>query len=161
MCSPISEWNDSVQPDEVIQIANTSGRRINRLILKRIIKLVMQGEGAIPEEIVIALVDNEEITRVNREHLSHDRVTDVISFTYQSQPLNGEVVVSVEQAFLQAGEFGVPPNNELARLLIHGILHLNGHEDSTPARRKRMSGLEDHYLTEIQNQQGIASWLLR
>lgn len=76
----------------------------------------------------VALVDDEDIRRLNREHLGHDRVTDVIAFPLweRGEPVVGDVYVGLEQARRQAAAEGVPFEEELVRLVVHGTLHVLG-----------------------------------
>ncbi|MFQ5989410.1 MAG: rRNA maturation RNase YbeY [Candidatus Methylomirabilales bacterium] len=96
------------------------------------------------DEVSVVLVDDRAIRRLNRLYLNHDRPTDVLAFPQQQglpspQPhLLGDVVISVETAARQAKAHGHSLAQELAMLLIHGILHLLGYDDSTPATRRRM-----------------------
>ena len=80
-------------------------------------------------ELSVTLVDDAEITRLNREYRGKDRPTDVISFSLGSpdQPL-GDVYVGAEQARRQAEALAVPLSEELVRLAIHGTLHVLGHD---------------------------------
>lgn len=92
----------------------------------------------------MVLVDDRAIRRLNREYLNHDRPTDVLAFSQQQglpspqAHLLGDVVISVETAARQAKARGHSLAHELALLLIHGILHLVGYDDSTPTARRRM-----------------------
>ncbi|MCZ6479043.1 MAG: rRNA maturation RNase YbeY [candidate division NC10 bacterium] len=100
--------------------------------------------GRPSDEVSVLLVDDRAIRRLNKVYLNHDRPTDVLAFPQQQglpspQPhLLGDVVISVETAARQAKEHGHSLPHELALLLIHGILHLVGYDDSTPATRRRM-----------------------
>ena len=91
-------------------------------------------------EVSVLLVDDAEMRRLNRDYRGVDRTTDVLSFALNEgeepdpQPLFlGDIVVSVERARVQAQEAGVTLEAEMARLLVHGALHLLGydHERST------------------------------
>lgn len=90
------------------------------------------------------LVGDRAIRRLNRAYLNHDHPTDVLAFPQpQGSPspgphLLGDVVISVDTAARQAKAHGHSLNQELALLLIHGLLHLLGYDDSTPAARRRM-----------------------
>ncbi|HWL11165.1 MAG TPA: rRNA maturation RNase YbeY [Planctomicrobium sp.] len=115
-------------------------------------------------EIVIAIVNDETIHEVNREHLQHDYPTDVISFVYsadesgkrldeaefsprgQGLVLDGELVVSAETAIRFAPEQGWKPEHELALYIVHGLLHLCGYDDQTEDERQRMRQREREIL---------------
>ncbi len=88
--------------------------------------LVADGREA---ELSVTLVDDAEIRRLNREYCGRDRSTDVLAFSLGSpeEPL-GDVYVGADQARRQAEALGVPLNEELVRLAIHGTLHVLGHD---------------------------------
>ncbi len=104
----------------------------------------------------ISLVDDREIAVLNREHRGKDTPTDVLSFPLyepgavretqadDSDPerLLGDVVISVDTARRQAAEYDAPLQNEINRLLIHGILHVLGHDHEEPAQRAAMEAEE-------------------
>lgn len=80
-------------------------------------------------ELSLTLLDDEEIRTLNRDYLGHDRPTDVIAFALGGPgDLVGDVYLGVEQARRQAAEHGVALDEELARLAIHGTLHVLGHD---------------------------------
>lgn len=80
-------------------------------------------------ELSLTLLADEDIRELNRRYLGHDRPTDVIAFTLGGpDDLVGDVYVGVEQARRQAEELGIPPAEELLRLVVHGTLHVLGHD---------------------------------
>ncbi|MDB5034887.1 MAG: rRNA maturation RNase YbeY [Chlorobi bacterium] len=94
----------------------------------------------------VILVDDDELLRMNREHLKHDYYTDVITFLLEEKPLEGEIYISVDRAREQAAEYKVGLYEEIKRLAIHGTLHLLGHDDATGPQREAMSRLEERFL---------------
>jgi len=95
----------------------------------------------------IVFIDSRYARRINRRHLNHDYVTDVISFPLETGALlEGEVYVNLDRARAQASEYGVSFSNEVARLVIHGTLHLVGFDDSTEKKAIRMKAEEDTHL---------------
>lgn len=101
-----------------------------RTLLKRAARLTLSGEGARAGELSVTLLDDAEIQALNRDHLGHDRVTDVISFALHGpdDAILGDVYVGAAQAERQAEEEGVRLEEELVRLVIHGTLHVLGHD---------------------------------
>jgi probable rRNA maturation factor len=102
-------------------------------------------------ELEVALVDDATIARLNRRFLGHRGPTDVITFPSGTAPGErtlGEVVISVERAREQARLVGWPVRREVALLLVHGILHLRGHDDLTPAAAARMRAREREILAK-------------
>jgi probable rRNA maturation factor len=100
--------------------------------LADVARRVLEAEGVVRAEISIAIVDDPTIHEVNRRHLDHDWPTDVISFILSGpdeEPLSGELIVSAETAARMAERDGVW--TELVLYVIHGLLHLCGHDDLT------------------------------
>lgn len=90
-----------------------------------------------------ALVDDETSARVHRDFMDIDGATDVITFHH------GEIVIGAEVAHRQAEEYGEPPAREILRYLVHGILHLAGHEDETDAERTVMESAQESIVADI------------
>lgn len=98
-------------------------------------------------DLTYLLCDDERILAVNREFLQHDYYTDVITFDYTTaQCLNGDIFISVDTVLSNAQDAAVPFPHELARILIHGVLHLTGQGDKTPETKAEMTRKEDHAL---------------
>lgn len=92
------------------------------------------------EEIEISLVDDAEIARVHGEFLDDPTPTDVITFHH------GEILVSTETAARQAPEHGKSLDHEIALYMVHGLLHLSGHEDHEPAEAAVMAEKQEQIL---------------
>jgi probable rRNA maturation factor len=137
-----------------VAVVNRQARRIRRRWLEKLAEAVMEAEGCHSEaELSIAIGDDAWIQQLNREYLKKDRPTDVLAFPQdvgpQGSTLLGDVVVSAETAARQAGEVGHSFERELALLVTHGILHLTGWEDSTPAKRRRMMSRAERILQQL------------
>jgi probable rRNA maturation factor len=91
----------------------------------------------------VALVDNETSARVHEQFMGIEGETDVITFHH------GEIVIGVEVAFRQAAENGEPPLRELFRYIVHGLLHLAGHEDEEAADRERMEAAQEPLVARL------------
>ncbi len=105
-------------------------------------------------EVSIVFLPDEEMLPLNRHYLNHDYPTDVIAFNLEESPdeaLDGEIYIGFEQARRQAKELGIPFKLELRRLVVHGMLHLLGWEDDTPAKKQKMSEREDVFLSTVSN----------
>src|SRR5262245_4676163 len=122
---------------------------VDRGFMRQLVRAVLEGEGEPDYEISLAFVDNPTIHRLNQRYLQHDEPTDVLSFPL-SEPgarrLAGELVIGAEVAQAQAQERGHDVQAELALYVIHGLLHLCGHDDKAPASATRMRERERHYL---------------
>ncbi|RPJ33785.1 MAG: rRNA maturation RNase YbeY [Verrucomicrobiaceae bacterium] len=91
----------------------------------------------------VALVDDETSSRVHRDFMDIDGPTDVITFHH------GEIVIGAEVAERQAAEYDEPPAREILRYLVHGLLHLAGHEDADAAERAAMESAQEAIITEL------------
>ncbi len=94
----------------------------------------------------ISFVTKEIIHEINKEHLNHDYPTDIITFEYdrgEDGVIDGELIICSEVAADNAEEFGVTVESELLRLIIHGILHLIGYDDTDEEKQKIMKSEED------------------
>lgn len=104
------------------------------------------GEKVDNAEISIIFANNDYVTQLNKEYLSHYWDTDVIAFNFDDSTKDGEVYISVETAQSQAFEYKVSLTDELIRLALHGTLHIIGYDDSTISEKEEMHRLEDKYL---------------
>ncbi|GAA5482530.1 rRNA maturation RNase YbeY [Haloferula sargassicola] len=95
------------------------------------------------EEIDVALVDDPESDRVHRDFMGIEGATDVITFEH------GEIVIGVEVAKRQAAEYGEPELRELLRYLVHGLLHLAGHEDEAEETRATMEKIQESLVIKL------------
>jgi len=98
-------------------------------------------------EVGYLFTNDERIIEVNREYLQHDFYTDIITFDYcEGNVLNGDIVISLDTVKSNAEKFGRPYNEELHRVIIHGILHLCGIDDKGPGEREIMEAAENKAL---------------
>ena len=98
-------------------------------------------------EIGYMFVNDDKILEVNNELLGHDYYTDIITFDYsEGKVLNGVLYISLDTVFTNADKFGMPYDEELHRVIIHGILHLCGINDKGPGEREIMEAAEDKAL---------------
>ena len=111
------------------------------------VKAVAASYGKKVGEIAYISVDDEEILRVNREYLQHDYYTDIITFDYtEGDTISGDLFISLDTVRTNAEQFDKPYNEELHRVIIHGILHLCGINDKGPGEREIMEAAEDKAL---------------
>lgn len=125
---------------------------IDRGKMREIARAVLEGESVKDYEISLAFVDNPTIHRLNKQYLNHDEPTDVLSFPYSAanaKKLEGELILGVEIAKEAAEERGHAVEAELALYVIHGLLHLCGYDDKSPAAEKEMRARERHYLAQL------------
>mgnify|MGYP006305571255 CR=1 FL=1 len=101
----------------------------------------------LPGTIAFIFTSSEHLRRINREFLQHNHFTDVISFDYsEKRIISGDIFISVEQVRENAATYAVEFEEELRRVMIHGILHLMGFEDREQKERQQMRKLEDEAL---------------
>lgn len=111
------------------------------------IKAVAASYGRKVGEIGYLFVDDEKILEVNREYLGHDYYTDVITFDYDEEDtVSGDIVISLDTVRSNAELFGKTYEDELYRVIIHGILHLCGINDKGPGEREIMEAAENKAL---------------
>lgn len=111
------------------------------------IKAVAAAHGRRVGEIGYMFVDDGKILEVNNEYLGHDYYTDIITFDYdEGDVINGDIVISVDTVRSNALQFGKSFDDELHRVIIHGILHLCGIDDKGPGEREVMEAEENRAL---------------
>jgi probable rRNA maturation factor len=127
---------------------NIDARRLRAMIRHLLEKSI----GADNYDLAAHLVGALEMTRLNETRLRHAGSTDVISFDYSesaTKPLAGEIFVCVDEAIVQAARFRTTWQEELARYIVHGVLHLRAYDDVAPAARRRMRREEDRLVEEL------------
>ncbi len=92
---------------------------------------------------------DDYLHKINLDFLEHDTLTDIISFDYSvGKELHGEIYISIDRVKENASEYGVFFEDELARVIIHGILHFCGYKDKDEKDEKMMRAKEDYYLSK-------------
>lgn len=101
----------------------------------------------------VVFVDSDEIIRINKEHLEHDYVTDIITFRYDeatdNHGIEGTLYCCASQIKEQARDFNQQEKTEFKRIIIHGLLHLVGYDDTSPEAQREMSAKEDYFLNHM------------
>jgi probable rRNA maturation factor len=130
-------------------------KRVDREVLRALAERVLVAESAPTSELGIVVTDDEQVRKLNSRYAGEDRATDVLSFSLRegeefvspdaTQRL-GEVIISLETAERQAGEAGHPVADEMAHLLVHGILHLLGYDHAEPEDERVMRAREEALL---------------
>ena len=111
------------------------------------IKRVAESYGKRVGEVGYLFCDDEKILEVNKEYLQHDYYTDIITFDYcEDDVLNGDIVISLDTVQSNAEKLGKDYDEELHRVIIHGILHLCGLNDKGPGEREQMEAAENQAL---------------
>ena len=142
-------------------VRRKSGAKPDRRRLKAACEAALAGEGVSgPVILTITLVDDDEIRMINQQHRNIDKATDVLSFplideadTFALPPGAprelGDVVVSYPRAVAQAEEYGHSVERELAYLIVHGVLHIMGHDHEVPDEQAVMREREEAAMTVV------------
>ena len=111
------------------------------------VKAVAASYGKRVGEIAYIFVDDEKILEVNRQYLGHDYYTDIITFDYcEGDVISGDLFISLDTVRTNAERVGATYEEELHRVIIHGILHLCGINDKGPGEREIMEAAKDKAL---------------
>lgn len=127
------------------------------VISKLIIGLIRE-EGKLPGEISILFTSNKEILEINRTYLNHNYFTDVITFPDRKRErISGDIFISLEQVKINSKRYKESYEDEVTRVVIHGILHLLGYQDDNEIHKKVMREKEDEYLCKFKKYDLIGS----
>jgi rRNA maturation RNase YbeY len=111
------------------------------------IENVIISEGKALEEISYIFCDDEYLLKINIDYLDHDTYTDIITFDYSiGKILHGEIYISTERVLDNSKDFGVKFEEELRRVLVHGVLHLSGYKDKTEDEAALMRSKEEEKM---------------
>jgi rRNA maturation RNase YbeY len=146
-----------------ISVANRQRKTgISSKHVRLVASSVLEGESACFDEISVAFVSDRAMRRINRTFAGRDESTDTLAFELGPDPTPGgtktktvagknlgEIIVCVDRAIAQSRTYRVSLEKEVARLLIHGLLHLCGYDDSTKTARARMHSRENRYISSL------------
>ena len=132
------------------QTVNVEMPAINQTQIRAWVADVAADYGRRVGDITYIFVDDEEILRVNREFLQHDYYTDIITFDYNDgRRLSGDLFISLDTVRTNAEGLQVTYEQELHRVIIHGVLHLCGINDKGPGEREIMEAAENRALSKL------------
>jgi len=131
-----------------IAVINAHRRyRIARKVVAGYVRHVLKSAAHKRARLSVVFIDSRYSRIINRKYLKHDYATDVISFPLEEgENLEGEIYVNLDKARQQARRYGVSFSNEIARLVVHGTLHLVGFDDRTINGAARMKKEEDKHV---------------
>ena len=128
--------------NEVVEMPVLDSARI-----KRWVNAVAAGYGFAVGDITYIFCNDKRILDVNRQFLGHDYYTDIITFDYSTPSrISGDIYISLDTVASNAQELGIAFEDELLRILIHGVLHLTGQGDKTPETKAVMTAKENAAL---------------
>ena len=123
-----------------------------RIRLKKWINYVIQDEGFIQGDINFIITSDKYLLKINKEYLSHNFYTDIVTFNYCEEPnINGDIFISIDTIKNNSTRFSVSFLEELHRVMIHGILHLIGYDDQGDEEKDVMRQKENFYLERLKN----------
>ena len=119
--------------------------------IRKLLLLVSVHEGYALSQFYFHFVSAEEIKRINKNHLSHDYATDVITFDYSTdKDLKAEAYICPEEVQFNAKKYSQTVENEMVRVLVHALLHVCGHDDKADESKLKMRKKEDLYIKVYQ-----------
>lgn len=119
----------------------------NESVYEQWIDAVIESEGKEPGEINYIFCDDEYLHNINMQYLNHDTLTDIISFDYCIGDLiSGDIFISIERVQDNAKDYEVSFNEELLRVLAHGVLHYCGYKDKTDKEAELMRTKEQEKI---------------
>ena len=116
---------------------------------KKILSSVLETESVVHSKINLIFGDDKLLSNLKTKFFNFNHLTDVIAFRindYSKAEVEGEIYISLARAFENAEKYGEPLSKELARLIIHGSLHLLDYRDEKEDEKNKMTALEDKYL---------------
>jgi len=121
---------------------------INKLTIHKLVNLLKKELNFTIKNLEISFVNSSEIVQLNNKYLHHNYSTDIITFDYSKleSSLEGEILISIDDALYNSKKFRMSFKEELIRLVIHGILHLLGYKDEKISEKKVMKTKENSLL---------------
>ncbi len=119
----------------------------NKTLVKNWVESVIKKEKKLPGKIQFVFTNDESLLEINKSFLNHNTLTDIITFDYcEEKKVNGEIYISVERVKENAKKFNVDFENEILRVIIHGVLHLCGYKDKSKSDAEFMRKKENAAL---------------
>jgi len=135
---------------KILTINNKYKTQFKRSKILYLCREVLNGENISDYDISVIFVDEEFITDLNKRFFNKNATTDVISFNLSEEKIEGEIYVNFDIIKDQAEYYSVSFDDELKRVIIHGLLHLAGYKDYKKKERKIIKEKEDLYLKVIE-----------
>ena len=132
----------------VVEVNNKTRRRIDVGLVKKVAEEFLRYYRIKNKEVSIAFVGDARIRELNYRYRGKDRVTDVLAFGSLDEDL-GEIIICYAQIKRQAPQFSKSVKEELIFILVHGLLHLLGHEDSTAKGKEEMERLGKEFIRNV------------
>ena len=131
---------------------DVSAPKLQKRKITRWIKETIHSEGKLSGDISFIFCSDNYLLEVNKQYLNHDYFTDIITFDYvENDIISGDIFISCERVIENATAFKTTFENELSRIIIHGVLHLLGYKDKIKKDKLLMTQKEDFYLALLSN----------
>ena len=128
---------------------NDSNLSIDSDSISDLANLILNNHGHVSGKINIIITDDDSLREIKNFFFNQDVFTDVIAFNIENNPFEGEIYISYHRVKENAKKFNQKFQDEFKRVMIHGLLHLCGYEDSTTAEKENMSLKEDKFLNQF------------
>ena len=139
-----------MEDDKVIyNVEDLDFQLVNQNLLSSWIENTIETEGATLGAVSYIFCSDDYLHQMNVEYLNHDTLTDVITFPYNDNPIEGDIFISIDRVKDNAQDLAVAFDDELHRVMIHGVLHLCGYSDETDEQEADMRQKEDEYLKKL------------
>lgn len=120
----------------------------NEKAIKNWIENSIKKEALYLGELSFIYCSDIHILKINKDYLNHDYFTDIITFDYrEDDTISGDIFISIDRVRENASTLSLPFEDELHRVMIHGVLHIMGYKDKTPEEETLMRKKEDFYLS--------------
>lgn len=118
-------------------------------LARKLIHKVISKEGYISGDLNFILTVDEKLLVLNKNFLGRDYLTDVITFEYnEGKTISGDIFISIETVKINSKNYKVSYNEEIIRVMVHGVLHLCGYNDKTVKQKAKMREMENYWLNE-------------
>ncbi len=121
----------------------------NPTLIVNWIRETIRSETRVLDSLQFIFCSDDKLLQINREYLNHDTLTDIITFPYSEEHIEGDIYISVDRIMENAARYHVGFEEELHRVMIHGVLHLCGYGDKTPEEKRNMTLKENFYLERL------------
>ncbi len=139
-----------MEDDKVIyNVEDVDFQLVNEISLSSWVEKTIETEGATLSAVSYIFCSDDYLHQMNVEYLNHDTLTDVITFPYNDNPIEGDIFISIDRVKDNAQDLNIAFNDELHRVMIHGVLHLCGYSDETDEQEAEMRQKEDEYLKTL------------
>ena len=130
---------------------STVDTQINKNALHELIKALSEELNFRIESLEINFINSDKIREINRQYLSHDYSTDILTFNYSDEisVIDGEIIISLDDARNNSKRFKVLFKQEIERLVVHGILHMSGFNDNNRLNKIIMKRMENKLLNRF------------